>query len=235
MIKLATFTLLTVLLISCSSKSAKKDETVSAEPENKVADAGDTPSEAPAIVAAPTDKPEGDAEGEEGKDKDKDKEKKPEVAKVEEKKEAPREPGSLWSEDSRWNTLYNMQARRRVGDRLFISMTEKLREAITSKLKESYPDDRDALAVIESARLAGTIREITKDGAYKIESEPSVFFGKNERDIKIEGLIREQELAADDSVGANTIADLKVSVSTKEVKKEEAKEGEKEPEKEVKL
>ncbi len=227
MTKLAIYTLLTLLLMSCSSKSPKTDDAATAESENKVATTGESPaSEVPVIADASAN----NAEPEEGQVKEK-----PEVAKVEEKKEAPREPGSLWSEDSRWNTLYNLQARRRVGDRLFISMSEKLKETITTKLKEAFPDDKDSLAVIEIARLAGTIREITKDGAYKIESEPSVFFAKQERDIKIEGLIREQELGADDSVGANTIAELKVTVSTKEAKKEEAKEGEKEPEKEVKL
>ncbi len=52
-------------------------------------------------------------------------------------KAAKREPGSLWSEDSRWNSIYNASGGRLVGDTISIKVNEPFKDRISMAMNQN--------------------------------------------------------------------------------------------------
>lgn len=150
-----------------------------------------------------------------------------------------REPGSLWSEDSRWNDIYNVAPSRVLGDTLKIKVGEALRarfaqtlnkhkgvgasmEAIPAekKLETDEPKGPKERAKAEAERakenaepefLDAAITEVLPRGVFAITARQQLSFGSTREQLELVGNIREKDINPDDTISSDAILNLSVS------------------------
>lgn len=127
-----------------------------------------------------------------------------------------REPGSLWSENSRWNEIYSLPSTRSVGDVVFIKPTEAFKRVLVSKLQSPSAEDKNSEKAItdkrekaepqidlENVTFAATVKEVLPRGIYRVSSEQRFKVGQNEKKLVLEGNLRERDIGSDDMVGSD--------------------------------
>lgn len=124
-----------------------------------------------------------------------------------------REPGSLWSENSRWNEIYSLPSTRSVGDVVFIKPTEAFKRVLVSRLQSPSPGDAKKTTTdivkaepqidLENVTFAATIKEVQRRGIYRVSSEQRFTLGQKEKKLLLEGNIRERDIGSDDMVGSD--------------------------------
>lgn len=181
------------------------------------------------------------------------------IQSVSNKKPAKKEPGSLWSEDSKWNELYSVGPTRQPGDVITVKVTDSLKARIAQlvaaktgkpmadiknggeplptpepqKSNDRAPastgagkNDPKAAAATTAAATPGakkpsldtkafeaTILEIMPNGVYKIASNQGLKVGgPDEPYVSLEGNLREREVAADDTVSADSLLGTKLDL-----------------------
>lgn len=139
--------------------------------------------------------------------------------------EPTREPGSLWNERSHWNRIFSYRTFRRPGDALVIRPTESLREKISERMFEALESDRQLSTSFDDRQIVATIREVTGDGLYRIVANQVVRVGQQYQEVTLEGKVREQDVASDDTVLSDFVHELKLELPTRAKSAEAQKEG----------
>jgi flagellar L-ring protein precursor FlgH len=152
-------------------------------------------------------------------------------------KPAKREPGSLWSEDSRWNSIYNSSAARLVGDTVTVKVNEPFKDRISMAMNQnrrpesakanndpksegkndSKTESREPASANQTmakkddtAAVEATILEVLPNGAYRVGVNRAFKIGKEQPYVVLEGVLREREIASDDTVSSDALMNLKL-------------------------
>lgn len=173
------------------------------------------------------------------------------------KKPAKKEPGSLWSDDSKWNELYSVGPTRQPGDMITVRVTDSLKARIAqlvsaktgkssaeirnggnplptpgpaapatpdrgpASVKDGKPDEKTATAQptqdkkkdSDTKAFEATILEVMPNGIYRIASNQGLKVGGPEEPyVALEGNLREKEVAADDTVSADSLLATKLEI-----------------------
>lgn len=172
------------------------------------------------------------------------------------KKPVKRELGSLWSEESKWNDIYNVGPSRQPGDMITVRVTDSLKariaQLVAAKTGKSSaeirnggnplpsPQPQAAAAPAASGADRGpastkdtkeadksadkkkdydtkafeaTILEVMPNGIYRIASNQGLKVGGPEEPyVALEGNLREKEVAADDTVSADSLLATKLEL-----------------------
>jgi flagellar basal body L-ring protein FlgH len=162
----------------------------------------------------------------------------PKVAhKYEVPKPSKREPGALWSEDSRWNNIYSSANARLVGDVINLKVNEPLKDRIsmamnqnrrvenpknTGEAKADAKNDpkgesREPASVNsatakkdDTPAVEATILEVLPNGAYRVGVNRAFKVGREQPYVVMEGVIREKEIGSDDSASSDALMNLKL-------------------------
>lgn len=160
---------------------------------------------------------------------------------VPEAKAPPREPGSLWSEDSTWNHLYSVSTFRSVGSFVFIKPSERLVSLIETKIerekeKASRDKDKDKKKLTDAQKkiakkketkkgkekrdvselpvIVATIQESHPRGIYSVVAEQRMDIEGEEHQIILEGKIRDKAIEEDDTVSSDVLFDMVLKIPT---------------------
>jgi hypothetical protein len=122
-----------------------------------------------------------------------------------------REPGSLWTVDSKWNDLYSYSANREPGDVIFVKPTENLKEIVAKRagreLKKVERRPGESTEATENAIIPVTIREVRGRGMYAVESSSSHL--SDPPDIfTFTAYLRERDVSADDLASSDSLFNL---------------------------
>ncbi|MBY0372115.1 flagellar basal body L-ring protein FlgH [bacterium] len=148
------------------------------------------------------------------------------------RKPAPRELGSLWSEDSTWNNVYTLAAARVSGD----IVTIRLDEAFKKRLVASSTEGREwekRLAKAAAAQngdrapastgpvdktnpsdlfLRGNIEEVGTRGVYRITVGDTLHLNQWDPYVVLKGRVRDRDIDASDEIKVADIVDLEFEV-----------------------
>lgn len=122
-----------------------------------------------------------------------------------------REPGSLWSDSSTWNSLFTDFIPRKTGDLLRVKYTDSFRELMMKRLKRDLPKAK-LDAAMDEADLAVQISEVFSSGIYNVLAERMVRFEDNRVRLKVTATIREKDIKANDSVSWDELYNLTWSI-----------------------
>ena len=152
-------------------------------------------------------------------------------------KPAKREPGSLWSEDSRWNTVYSSSSSRMIGDNITLKVNEPFKDRIAMAMnvnkkpepskvnndsksdsknesKESSREPASANAATakkdDTATVEATILEVLPNGSYRVGVNRAFKIGREQPYVVMEGVLREREISSDDSASTDSLMNLKL-------------------------
>ena len=144
-------------------------------------------------------------------------------------KEVVREPGSLWSEDSRWNDIYSSAPTRAVGDSITVKVGGDLRDKMTTvskpvqvavQTKEEGPKDTTSAEVAQGSRektFEASIHEVLPKGVFKVTAVEPVENGKGY--LVVNARVRERDIASDDTVPSEALIGTSVELQTDQEKK----------------
>lgn len=148
-------------------------------------------------------------------------------------KPAQREPGSLWSEDSRWNTIYTTGNSRMVGDVVMLKVNEPFKDRISMAMNQnrkpeankttnetkndSKSESREPASLNQAmakkddtAEVEATILEVLPNGVYRVGVNRAFKIGREQPYVVLEGVVREKEIGSDDSVSTDALKNLKL-------------------------
>lgn len=134
-----------------------------------------------------------------------------------------REIGSLWSEESRWNSFYSSNATRSVGDVVFIKPSDNLRMLMAGKVeKVNSAGDTNVSAPHETPVFLVSIREVLPEGVYNVHGEQKIKVRGREQQVMIQGKIRERDISADDSASSEYLFDMNLEIHGQDADSEKA-------------
>jgi flagellar basal body L-ring protein FlgH len=135
-----------------------------------------------------------------------------------EKPKAPHELGSLWSVDSRWNDIYSAAPTRQVGDVLIVKLTDAMRDQVLAvfPLEPAKPEDKDTKKkeapqneVREHENDTKSIEVVIKDvlprNVFHVTGTATIRIGPKLGVIAVDAKVHEKDIAADDSVNADSL------------------------------
>jgi len=147
-------------------------------------------------------------------------------------REVHREPGSLWTEDSRWNDLYSVVPSRITGDILKVKINEELKQKLARILdpQKTIGASKESLAQAaletkalgnadprtkepEAEFLDASITEILPRGVFAISARQVVRLGTVQTRVELSGNVREKDIAQDDSVQSDAILNMNVATN----------------------
>ncbi len=146
----------------------------------------------------------------------------------------PHEPGSLWSEDSRWNSMFSVASMRVVGDNITVKLSDRLRaqlleqadkelsekvaklkqEKATEKAKDpkaaTSPDGKDKPEgeKADTKEITVTIKEVLPKGVFIVTTKQSVVLGSQPAYVSLDGLVKEKDITNDDTVSSDSVFNL---------------------------
>ena len=145
------------------------------------------------------------------------------------------DPGSLWSEDSQWNRIFALASSRVVGE----SITLRVQKGLIDKVKASRDHDtpppksqgaaqgsqpkeapaaQDAKSsgATEAQSVEGTITEVLPRDMFKVSINQPLKLGTDETKVDIVGIVRERDIAEDNSVSSDALINPMVQVDKDE-------------------
>lgn len=158
----------------------------------------------------------------------------PKVAhKYETPKLAKREPGALWSDDSRWNTIYSSGDSRMVGDVINLKVNDAFKDRISMAMNqnrkpeagknasetkaEPKTDSREPASANQAmakkddtAEVDATILEVLPNGTYRVGVNRAFKIGREQPYVVLEGVVREKEIGSNDSASTDALMNLKL-------------------------
>ncbi len=127
-----------------------------------------------------------------------------------EKRGVAREPGSLWSEGSYWNSLFTDVMPRKVGDIIKVRYTESLREWLSKRLKKDLKGKSES-AMVETD-MSVQIQDVFAGGVFQVTGSRQIKFVDESLELKVQATVREKDLQTDDSVNWDQLFNLNISV-----------------------
>ncbi len=147
-------------------------------------------------------------------------------------REVRREPGSLWTEDSRWNDLYSVVPTRILGDIIKIKINESLKGKLARLIEpqKTFGSSKESLAQAaletkalgnadprtkepEADYLDAAITEILPRGVFTVVARQVVRLGTVQTRVELAGNVREKDIAQDDTIQSDTILNLNLTTA----------------------
>jgi hypothetical protein len=142
----------------------------------------------------------------------------------------PREPGSLWSDSSRWNEIFTPAATRSVGESLSLKLGRILKEQIIAQepteLKEQREQKKEAhipqrnlssgvglIIPADSVKLEAVVEDILPHQILRVSFNKAVKIEGQEPLVSLEGMVRERDIAEDNSVSTDALFNVKVAAT----------------------
>lgn len=166
-----------------------------------------------------------------------------------------REIGSLWSDESSWNQMYSPTQTRAPGDIVTVKLNKnfmaRLEQAVRrpevnpekevdnkdkKKEKESIKPEAESVAVGEKEKKPAmklpetvevTILESLPRGVYRVAANHGFKPAIDAPYVYIQGMLREREIASDDTASSDALLDLKFESLNRDIKVTTYDEGEK--------
>jgi len=153
-----------------------------------------------------------------------------------------RELGSLWSEESHWNTTFGNSQKRQVGDFIMIKIDAFAKTKILDQWDTLFPpkskspipviggtsnpnpgtsappvtvENKEVKRDTDTVLIKATIHEIESNNTYRIIAADTIRVLDHSPYIYVRGLVREKDLDPQESVSANQVLDLKISTYAK--------------------
>lgn len=161
-------------------------------------------------------------------------------------KKIEREIGSLWSDDSSWNQMYSPTQTRAPGDIVTVKLNKnfmsRLEQAVSrpaiplekekedkGKKKEVAPKQEEPDRNLSSEKekkstsklpetVEVTILEILPRGVYRVAANHGFKPAEDAPYVYIQGMLREREIAADDTASSEALLDLKFESLNRDIK-----------------
>lgn len=176
--------------------------------------------------------------------------KKPRPVVVPQRKECPRELGSLWCDNSDWNDIYSETPNRAPGDTILVKLTPKFRISLARRLKRDFPirvktkieniekgkpkldvkvqPTEEQIAEDDTQQVYVTITEVLPRYLYKVKGQETIRLGGREPILTFEGEIRNRDIQGDESVSSDSVMngafDVKPYGGDREIASEEKEE-----------
>jgi len=161
-------------------------------------------------------------------------------------KRVEREIGSLWSDDSSWNQMYSPTQTRAPGDIVTVKLNKnfmarleqavlrptlppekenedkgKKKEVVTKKEEpeRNVSSDKEKKSVSKLPETVEvTILEILPRGVYRVAANHGFKPAEDAPYVYIQGMLREREIAADDTASSEALLDLKFESLNRDIK-----------------
>jgi flagellar basal body L-ring protein FlgH len=137
---------------------------------------------------------------------------------------APPEPelGSIWTENSHWNEFYSVHTQRGVGDVLFVKPTESFKSTVISRGGKPpvVSGEIGGGAARETVQLTVTIRQLLPHDVYAVQCSQTMRVGNRDHQITLQGKIREQDIAADDTTNTDYLFETTLDVKAEDTETE---------------
>ena len=131
-----------------------------------------------------------------------------------------REPGSLWSEDSRWNEIYSVSPARVLGDLVKIKLSPELKmkmarvsEPAKDGASRAAPTNSGGGSKNESEFMEGAITEVLPRGVFAVRALQTVRSGGQDSRFELIGNVREKDIDSTDVVSSDAILNLDIVAS----------------------
>lgn len=159
-----------------------------------------------------------------------------------------REPGSLWSEESRWNEIYTVAASRQAGEVLQMKISDAFRAKILAQIpplpvkeeaksdskkdsknkkdkKEAEPAEAKATTPVAEAKpetktIEVTIQDVLPRGAYNVFSSQMMTFNNRDVLVTAQGNLREKDITNDPSTTTDALFNTQLDVVVKPLPEE---------------
>lgn len=131
-----------------------------------------------------------------------------------EKRVVTREPGSLWTDESHWNTVFTDQMPRKPGDVFKVRFTDGFREWMSKRLKKDFSKGRSETAMAETDMVV-KVSEVNAGGTFQVTGSRDVKFVDEPVEVSIHATVREKDLQNDDSISWDHLFNLNVGVEAK--------------------
>lgn len=151
------------------------------------------------------------------------------------RKPAPREIGSLWSEDSTWNHVYTLAAARVSGDIVTVKLDDAFKKRLVASVEEGRDWERKMAKLAEqsaerspastpapgqggdntpgsSLALRGSIEEVGTRGVYRIQIADTLHLNQWDPYVVIKGRVRDRDIDANDEIKVADIVDMEFEV-----------------------
>jgi flagellar basal body L-ring protein FlgH len=144
----------------------------------------------------------------------------PPPAPTPEKKAAPRELGSLWSDDSKWNYVYAAGAARVPGDIVTLRLDDTFKRRV-ARFKDGgvgASDDKADRSIASTgpnndiATIKGKIEEVGTRGIYRVSAQDSLRYGEWEPYVVLKGRVKDRDISANDEIEVASLVDLDIEV-----------------------
>lgn len=133
-----------------------------------------------------------------------------------------KEPGTLWTENSRWNEVYAISQTKKNGDIVFIKPSEEFRNLVASYGgKMPIRKSENPNVPVEVIPIVTTIREVLPRNIFRISGQTNSLVVDGETDVRFVAKIRERDIAEDDSMNTDLMFDLSFEVINPPPPKEE--------------
>lgn len=139
-----------------------------------------------------------------------------------------REPGSLWSEDSRWNDIYSVGPSRVLGDTVRIKLSTDIKERISrlvdpqKGLGAEKAAEGTAKMVVqevlspvreESNFMEAAVTEVLPRGFFAVRALQTIRVGTQETRVELFGNVREKDIDQADTVTSENVINLNLNAS----------------------
>lgn len=114
-----------------------------------------------------------------------------------------REMGSLWSESSSWNSVFEVEPSHQVGDVILIKPNESFKKWLVDqlpkkeKLDEKGESVKQEAVLSENYMIATKIVEVMPRGSYSVLSEQQLKIGNKEFSVLLRGFVRARDINAE--------------------------------------
>lgn len=123
-----------------------------------------------------------------------------------------REPGAIWTENSRWNEFYSGKTGRNPGDLILIKPTDGFKASVAARTARGGESAFSASK--DNSYMVVAIKDVVGHNVYAISAHQSIKSSKGDNELNLQGKVREQDIAADDSVSSDLIFDMVLDVKT---------------------
>jgi flagellar basal body L-ring protein FlgH len=123
-----------------------------------------------------------------------------------ENKTVTREPGSIWTSLSDWNSVFTDWVPRKSGDVLKVRLTAPFRSEVAKKLKMQLPQSADS--GMGENFLSASMDEVLARGVYSVSGTRELRFVDEKIRFRFSATVREKDIVKDDSLSWDDLFNL---------------------------
>jgi hypothetical protein len=124
-----------------------------------------------------------------------------------------KEPGTLWTDNSKWNDAYSISLSKKPGDIVFIKPSEEFRNLVSSfGGKMPVRKSENPNVPVEPIPVISVIREVLPRNILKVAAQSNPLVIEGDTDVRFVAKIRERDVTDDDMINSDLMFDLNFEV-----------------------